>query len=72
MNKLLAALLVSFSTLALADSTPPTKATEKPKVLKPCKEGQTAAKDNCHEVKAATAKKAEPKKAEPKKDEKKK
>lgn len=44
------------------DTPPPTKATEKPKVLKPCKEGQTAAKDNCHEVKAATAKKDEKKK----------
>lgn len=62
MTKLLTAILLTFSTLAFADGTPPTKATEKPKVLKPCKEGQTAAKDNCHEVKAATAKKDEKKK----------
>lgn len=67
MNKLLTAVLISFSTLAFADNPPPTKATEKPKVLKPCKEGQTAAKDNCHEVKKATEKKPEAKKDEKKK-----
>ena len=67
MNKLLATLLITLSSVAFADSPPPTKATEKPKVLKPCKEGQTAAKDNCHEVKKATEKKPEAKKDEKKK-----
>ena len=58
---------LALNVYAGSEPTPPTKATEKPKVLKPCKEGQTAEKDNCHEVKKATDKKPEAKKDEKKK-----
>lgn len=62
MNKLLVALSLTLaSTLTYADAKkedkPPVQAQQKPDVKKPCKEGQTPEKDNCHELK-----KVEPKK----------
>lgn len=50
-------LLTTSLTVYAGGDTPPTKATEKPKVLKPCKEGQKAEKDNCHEVNKVNEKK---------------
>lgn len=63
MKQLVLALTLALSTsFAYADAAkkeekPPVQAQKKPDVKKPCKEGQTAEKDNCHEVKKAETKK---------------
>lgn len=67
MKQLILALTLALSTsFAYADAAkdagkkeekPPVTAQKKPDVKKPCKEGQTAEKDNCHEVKKAETKK---------------
>lgn len=63
MKKILATLLMaSVASFAYADASkkeekPPVTAQKKPEVKKPCKEGQTAEKDGCHEVKKADPKK---------------
>ena len=63
MKKLLVALTVVLaSTFAYADATkpqekPPVTAQSKPVVKKPCKEGQTPDKDNCHALKKVDKKK---------------
>ena len=63
MKSFLVVLSVVFaSTFVYADSPkpqekPPVTAQKKPVVKKPCKEGQTAEKDKCHEVKKIEKKK---------------
>jgi hypothetical protein len=61
-NVLIALSLVLSTSFAYADATkkedkPPVTAQKKPEVKKPCKEGQTAEKDKCHEVKKIEKKK---------------
>lgn len=61
-NVLLALTLGLSTTLAFADAAkkdekPPVTAQKKPEVKKPCKDGQTPEKDNCHEFKKADTKK---------------
>ena len=52
---------VGYQTTVYADAAkkekPPVTAQKKPDVKKPCKEGQTAEKDKCHEVKKIEKKK---------------
>ena len=63
MKHLLLVLTLALSTsfvyadAAKKEDKPPVTAQKKPDVKKPCKEGQTAEKDNCHEVKKVEAKK---------------
>ena len=62
-NTLIALTIALLTSLAFADAAkkeepkPPVTAQKKPDVKKPCKEGQTAEKDNCHEVKKVDNKK---------------
>ena len=61
-NILIALSLVLSTSLVYADATkkedkPPVTAQKKPEVKRPCKEGQTAVKDKCHEVKKIEKKK---------------
>jgi hypothetical protein len=61
-NVLIALSLVLSTSFVYADVTkkedkPPVTAQKKPEVKKPCKEGQTAEKDKCHEVKKIEKKK---------------
>jgi hypothetical protein len=61
-NVLIALSLVLSTSFVYADATkkedkPPVTAQKKPEVKKPCKEGQTAEKDKCHEVKKIEKKK---------------
>ena len=46
-----------FAAEAKKEEKPPVTAQKKPEVKKPCKEGQTPEKDNCHEFKKAETKK---------------
>ena len=61
-NVLIALSLVLSTSFVYADAAkkeekPPVTAQKKPVVKKPCKEGQTAEKDKCHEVKKIEKKK---------------
>ncbi len=61
-NVLIALSLILSTSFVYADAAkkedkPPVTAQKKPEVKKPCKEGQTAEKDNCHEVKKIEKKK---------------
>jgi len=61
-NVLVALSLVLSTSFVYADAAkkedkPPVTAQKKPEVKKPCKEGQTAEKDKCHEVKKIEKKK---------------
>ena len=61
-NVLIALSLILSTSFVYADATkkedkPPVTAQKKPEVKKPCKEGQTAEKDKCHEVKKIEKKK---------------
>ena len=61
-NILIALTLIVSSSFVYADAAkkeekPPVTAQKKPEVKRPCKEGQTAAKDKCHEVKKIEKKK---------------
>jgi hypothetical protein len=61
-NVLIALSLVLSTSFVYADAAkkedkPPVTAQKKPEVKKPCKEGQTAEKDKCHEVKKIEKKK---------------
>lgn len=47
----------TYAEAAKKEDKPPVTAQKKPEVKKPCKEGQTAEKDNCHVVKKAETKK---------------
>jgi len=54
-NVLIALSLVLSTSFVYADAAkkedkPPVTAQKKPEVKKPCKEGQTAEKDKCHEL----------------------
>jgi hypothetical protein len=46
-----------YADAAKKEDKPPVTAQKKPEVKKPCKEGQTAEKDKCHEVKKIEKKK---------------
>lgn len=65
-KKLVALLVVGLLSVGAYAQNPPVQPKDKPKVMKPCKAGQTAA-DGCREVKKVEKKKAEPKKQEQKK-----
>ena len=61
-NVLIALSLILSTSFVYADAAkkedkPPVTAQKKPEVKKPCKEGQTAEKDKCHEVKKIEKKK---------------
>lgn len=61
-NILMALTLIVSSSFVYGDATkkeekPPVTAQKKPVVKKPCKVGQTAEKDKCHEVKKVDKKK---------------
>jgi len=61
-NVLITLSLVLSTSFVYADAAkkevkPPVTAQKKPEVKKPCKEGQTAEKDKCHEVKKIEKKK---------------
>ena len=47
----------AYADAAKKEEKPPVTAQKKPDVKKPCKEGQTAEKDKCHEVKKIEKKK---------------
>jgi hypothetical protein len=63
MKNILIALTLAISTsfvyadAAKKEAKPPVTAQKKPEVKKPCKQGQTAEKDKCHEVKKIEKKK---------------